>query len=266
MLAPFLLLFVSFAIASQNSTPPQFESLVSSSKFIFKGRVLKLNATTMPENIKATDRTVIVKVEDVIFAPETLDDFTGHEITVLLIKPGSVKAGEVSLFFTNAGLYGRGLAVREVGRIDAGGSADAIRRRVSEVKQRGADQTLRQRLAQAELVIVGTVSLTRPAPEPSRRSAHISEHEPDWGEALIRVESVLKGRPLGADVVVLYPQSVDVMWYWSPKPSKGQRGIWILSREKRPGLQIEGLTALDPLDLQPAEQAERIKRLISGTR
>ena len=265
MLAFFLLLFTGFGIVNQDNTLQQVEDLVGNSKFIFKGRVLKLNATTMPDIVPATDGTVVVKVEEIILAPETLDDFTDQEITVSLIKPGSVRAGEEALFFTNGWLYGRSLAVREVGRTRADGDPVVLRKQVSEVRQRAADQNLQRRLAQAELVVVGTVSLTRPSRGQARR-ARITEHEPDWWEAVIQVESVLKGQPPQPNVIVLYPKSIDVMWYGSPKFVKGQKGVFLLHREQRSDFQVDGFTALDPLDFQPIEQADRVKRLVNNIR
>lgn len=264
MLVFLLLLISGLGMLNQDNAPQRVEDLVGDSKFVFKGRVLKLNATTMPDNVPATDRTVIVKVEEVILAPETLDDFTGREITLLLLKPGSVKAQEQSVFFTNGWFYGSSIAVREVGRTRVVAESTALSDQMSNLKQRMVDQKLERRLATAELVVEGTVSLTRPARQ--LRPTRISEHEPDWWEAVIRVESVLKGEPTQSTVVVLYPKSIDVMWYGTPKFVEGQKGLWLLHREQKPGFPVDGFTALDRLDFQPAAQVERVKRLVTNIR
>jgi hypothetical protein len=40
----------------------------------------------------------------------------------------------------------------------------------------------------------------------------ISEHAPDWQEAVIAVQSVLKGASRAKEIVVRFPGSLDVMW------------------------------------------------------
>jgi hypothetical protein len=259
MLAFFMLLFTSFGMVNQDPSTRQVAELLGNSTFVFKGQVLKVRSTTMPESVAAMDRTVTVKVEEVILAPDTLDDFTGREITVLLLKADSVKAGEHTVFFTNGWFYGSSLAVREVGktRIDQNKLVSA---QVSDMKEKVEDQKVQARIAQADLVVVGTVSEIRPARD-QVRTTRISEHEPDWWEAVIKVESVLKGQPSQRDVVVLYPHSIDVMWYGTPKFSKGQQGVFLLRKEQRSDFPINGFTAPNRLDFQPLRQVDRIKRL-----
>jgi hypothetical protein len=242
------------------------DDLVRQSRFIFYGTVRELNAATIPA-VAAAGRTVIVKIDEVLRAPATLGDFTGQEITVRLSQPGPVRVGQRVVFFTNAWLYGQSIAVLEVGRILPRGDTSGLRRQISDAAQRIADQDLRDRITRAELVVAGKVSATRPAPEPARRRP-ITEHDPDWWEATIEVSSVLKGRAPQPSVTVLFPNSTDVMWMDAPKFRVAQEGVWILQRDQKekgwPVMRIPGYTALDPLDFQPIEQLERIRRLIVG--
>jgi hypothetical protein len=262
MLALLLLLLAGLGGMSQDNATTQADRLLADSKFVFRGTVLKAGGTTMPDSIPASEGTAVVKVDEVLVAPDTLGDFAGREVTVLLLKPRSVKAGESAVFYTNGAVYGRSLAVREVGRTKAEGSDFmALRERLSEAKQRASDLALAERLEQAEVVVSGTVTVVR-TPRAEPRQTHISEHEPEWREAVVRVDSVLKGASVQQrEVIVLYPTSTDIMWYRAPRFVKGQQGIFILRKQVKPELRLNGFTALDPLDFQPAQQLERIKRL-----
>lgn len=244
------------------------EDLVRQSRFIFYGTVKELNATTVPA-VAATSRTAVVKVDEVLYAPTTLGDFTGQEITVRLSQPASVRIGERVVFFTNAWLYGQSIAVLEIGRVLPGGDLSDLRRQISDTEQRIADDSLRGRVASAQLIIAGKVSAVRPTDEHTRRRP-ITEHDPDWYEATVEVASVLKGRAPRPNVTILFPNSTDAAWDDAPKFRVGQEGIWILRRDQRekgwPTMLIAGYTALSPLDFQPTEQSERIRRMIGRLR
>src|SRR5262249_56361932 len=82
-------------------------------RFVFKGTVQKLKAATMRE-ITANDRTVVVRVDEVIQAPESLSHYAGQNITVLLAGKKKFKKGQQAVFFTNGGVYGDSIVVQSV--------------------------------------------------------------------------------------------------------------------------------------------------------
>ncbi len=86
------LIFVAFAsvVWSQGET----EGLVRESKFIFKGTVKRLEATTLA-SVQPNKETAVVSVDEVLTGPDALRGFTGREITVLLKKGESFKAHEI---------------------------------------------------------------------------------------------------------------------------------------------------------------------------
>src|SRR2546423_582301 len=91
------------------------DTLAQQANFIFKGTVLKLKAATMPE-IPLNDSIIIVRVDEMIQAPESLADYAGREITVALEGKKKVQAGEQAIFYTNGWIFGESLAVRSLGQ------------------------------------------------------------------------------------------------------------------------------------------------------
>src|SRR6266404_8865779 len=81
--------------------------------FVFQGTVQKIKAVTMAD-VPISNRTVIVRIDHLIQAPEALRDYAGHEITVQLAPDEKVKAGESYVFYTNGWIFGEGLAVQSI--------------------------------------------------------------------------------------------------------------------------------------------------------
>ena len=88
-------------------------SLRQEASFVFKGTVVKLNATLTPQ-IPKSDRTIVVRVDETIRAPESLAHYNGIEITVQLTGRKKVIKGQQLVFYTNGLLYGETLAVESV--------------------------------------------------------------------------------------------------------------------------------------------------------
>jgi hypothetical protein len=234
------------------------------SQFVAAGVLGSIGATTMPIE-PAVSNAGIFKVEEVLHGPKELRGFNGREITVLFNDPASVRAGESSVLFATSWQYGQSLAVLEVGRMDDKERV-TMRKEIDAAYEALADERLAQRIALAQLVIVGKVTKTNPTPEDIRKRMPISEHAPDWWEAVIARKSVEKGRHEGATITILFPNSVDVAWSQSPKFKPGQEGVWILQRDQQergwPIMRVPGFTALDALDFQPPSQIAHIRSLI----
>lgn len=242
------------------------EDLARRSHYIFQGRIVKLAATT-ESTVTPSSKTAVVRVERVLKAPENLDDFTDRDVTVELATTSGAKRAQRAVFFTTSWVYGESLALVEVGRMPSA-NLDRVRKQIAEAEQAMADDALRARLRRANLVIVGRVVETQEAKPPRRLP--ITEHAPEWAEAVVEVEEVEKGRRPDRRFTVLFPRSTDEMWIDSPKFERGQDGIWILQRNQKergwPLMRVPGLTALDPLDFQPRSELDRIRALLKRPR
>lgn len=229
--------------------------------FIFEGTVVKMGGSTVPI-VPVGKSTVVVHVEEVFRNAGVVTDIGGKDITVQLKEAGSVKEKERAVFFTNVSVYGKSIAVAELGHVAATRETTAtLRAEVNRIVAQLPDEQLQQRIAQADLVVVATVASVRPAPQEEGRAPG-SEHDPEWREASLRIESTEKGQAPGGILVIQFPNSKDIRWFQAPKFHEGQRGIFLLKRIESAELRVSAYTALDPLDFQSTEQLPRVKKLM----
>lgn len=220
------------AMAFAQAPAATVEDLMREAQLVFRGTVVRPGAANLMV-IKAGEDTAVVRVDELIHVPGKLEIYAGQEVTVKLRQPGSMKAGDTAVFFTRSWLYGEHLAVVEVGRTAPGA---AVAAQVAAARRKLADEDLRHRLDGAALVVAGRVVATRPAVFPDKRGdkGKGTEHDPQWQEAVIAVDRVLKGSIQGtageSRAVILYPGSDDVLWFRTPKPQVGWDGVWILER------------------------------------
>ena len=227
---------------------PSEEEMARQASFIFKGKVLKLKASNVAQ-VEARDksRTIIVRVEEIIEAPEAFADFKGQEVTVKLRDGGGerLNVGDHAVFYTNGWIRAENLAVEEVGhRLVEDAGTDSIAES-NEIVGHFSARDMRQRLSSADVVvkgrvhdiripeteelgIVGSSSLEKPA-----RFFPTGEHAPKWREAVIRVAQILKGAHDQKEIVVRFPASPDARWNQAPLFSTGQEGIFILHKTRK---------------------------------
>jgi hypothetical protein len=270
------------------------DELAQKARFIFRGTIQRRNAATM-DSVPVSDRTVVVRVDEILQAPEALAGYLGQEITVQLSGRQKVQEGQQAVFYTNGWLFGDSIAVQSIGHHPVARTRELLLSQpagpTATPRETLAHRDLQKRVAEAETVVTGKVinvripqssSGGRPATaaatesdaavEPSGR---ISEHDPEWREAVIEVEEVEKGRTQTRNVVILFPSSNDVQWYRAPKFEAGQQGVFLLhpraEQAESRGLEAAALSdseeeiyvALDPADFQPTQQLPVVKTLIA---
>jgi hypothetical protein len=97
----------------------------------------------------------------------------------------------------------------------------------------------------------------------------ITEHNPDWQEAVITVDSMIKG-PASARVVVRFPGSLDIAWHRLPKFTAGQTGTFLLHKDTMSGAphammagrQVTAYIAPAATDILSAADAARVRALV----
>lgn len=271
------------------------QSLAKDARFIFKGTVRKLKATA-DSRIPASPRTLVVRVDEVLEAPESLADLAGQEITVQLATAAKLSPGQQAIFYTNGWLFGDSVAVQSV----AHHPLDAARPTLAAIAGPDSDpvtnlrnRDAQSRFDQADVVASGrVVSVSLPTgagPVAARASAAaaamgeataeepLSEHAPLWRDAVVELDSVHKGGQPATRVTVRFPASTDVMWYKAPKLNVGQEGLFMLHKGELDGSQRRGVaraaaapsegvfTALHPADFQPLDQPGGIRHAITAS-
>ena len=248
-------------------------ALVKQSDIIFIGTVTKVGAVAVPE-VPASDRTIVVRVDQVLEKPAAVALTPGDSVTVQTVRPGSLKAGTQATFYTTGWIFGRGVAVREVGH-EPGRSpvvAAVQQQAVARARLDVNDADLKAHIDRAAMVVGGRVQQVRPA-ELGAAPAHprrITEHDPQWQEAIIQVQDGIKGAQAGEQVVVRFPGSHDVAWVGAPKFAEGQEGTFLLHVDSTTGSphamiggrSVPAYTALHQLDVLTRQDAARVRVLI----
>jgi hypothetical protein len=96
---------------------PNAERLAQQARFVFKGKVRKLKASTVA-GLEADDSTAIVTVEEIVHLPQVLVRYAGKDITVRLRAKKKLKVGAEAVFFTNSLRIGENIAVTTVSRCE----------------------------------------------------------------------------------------------------------------------------------------------------
>ena len=205
-------------------------------KFVFKGTVRRTKAANL-KAITDKSRTVIVRVEEVLRAPEALAGYVGQDVTVQLAKFERVKKGQQAIFYTNGWIFGEHLAVRSLGHEKPKSARRGRRAFAAAAAVKPVDPVavarqhdVRECATGAPLVIRGKVIAVGQAE--TGKVQRISEHEPFWMEAIVEVHEVLKGNTRKKRVVVRFPDSEDAHWADAPKFQVGHEGVFMLEADK----------------------------------
>jgi hypothetical protein len=250
---------------------------VQQSNIIFAGTVSQLEATSFADVPKSA-QTIVVRVESVLKKPPAVSLKKGDNVTVEVKDPGAFRPGMEVTFYTDGWIFGSGVAVKELShamspsggkRGGAGGEERAIR----QIEEQISDQEMKQRLASADFVVIARVTDVRKwtAPEVASVPRRVTEHDPDWHDAVIKIESILKGPKLKKHkLVVRFPQCNDVAWVHAPKFEKHQEGIFFLKKDEvsgapialLEGTEVNAYTCLRPGDWLPKSDEARVRSLL----
>lgn len=244
------------AAGAQAAAAKSLKELSREAEFVFRGTILKPGAANL-SIVEPNEKTAVVRVDEVLKAADTLDDFTGREVTVFL-RGRAMKASDQQVFFTKVGLIGESLGVQEIGR--RLGRATDTKARLAAVERQIVEESLVKRLQAADLAIAGRVLSVR-ATYSGEDSGVMAEHDPQWWEAVFEIRAVLQGQVLEATLPVWFPSSRDVMWATVPKPFVGHEGTWLLHRHQtESGRSIFAI--LDAQDLLTPGEAKILEKRV----
>jgi len=253
-------------------------ALVQQSSIIFVGTVSQLGATSFAD-VPKSPQTIVVRVESVLKKPVAVSLKKGDNVTVEAKDPSAFRPGMEATFYTDGWIFGSGVAVKELGHAirpsggRPGGTASSEEKALGQIEGQISDQELKQRMASADYVVIAKVTDVRTWTAPNAASVphRVTEHDPDWHDAVIKIESVLKGPKLKKkELVVRFPQCNDVAWVHAPKFEKNQEGIFFLKKDDisgapvalLEGTEVSAYTCLRPGDWLPKSDAARVRSLL----
>ena len=253
-------------------------ALVQQSTIIFAGTVTQLAATSFPD-VPKSEQTIVVRVDSILKKPPAVSLKKGDNVTVEVKDPGAFQPGLEVTFYTDGWMFGSGVAVKELSHTmrlagrKPGETVRAEETALRQIQQQISDEELKQRLASADFVVIGRVTDVRnwTAPQLASVPHRVTEHDPDWHDAVIKIESVLKGpKPKKNKLVVRFPQCNDVAWAHAPKFEKHEEGIFFLKKDEvsgtpvalLDGIQVNAYTCLRPDDWLPRTEEARVRSLL----
>jgi hypothetical protein len=268
------------SIAAFAQTKSNQATLAEQSSIVFSGTVSQLGAASFA-GVPPSPNTIVVRVDSVLKKPLAISLKKGDNVTVELKDLSAFQQGTQATFYTEGWIFGSGVAVKELGHEFNPGSgtpasgADAAESALVQAQKQISDQDLQNRIASSELVVIGRVTDVHrwTIPKSAASRYHTSEHSADWHEAVLQIDSVLKGtKPKKDKMVVRFPLSRDVAWVNSPKFEKLQRGIFFLKKDQVSGdpraslggYQVDVYTCLKPGDWLPLSDEARVRSLLKN--
>lgn len=264
------------ACAAQAQGPSNQATLAKQSSIVFSGTVSQVGGTSFADVPKSA-QTLVVHVDSVLKKPSAVSLKKGDSVTVEVKDPSAFQEGTQAVFYTDGWIFGSGVAVKELGHEIGPGVSEATKAAVAAEKTHGetqppiSDQELRDRLNAADFVVIGRVTDVHRWTLPKSARYRVTEHDPDWHEAVVEIQSVLKGGKIkGNEIVVRFPQRNDVAWVHTPKFQKNQQGIFCLNRDqvseapttKVGGKQVNVYTCLGHGDSLPMSDEARVRSLL----
>src|ERR1700730_13539916 len=173
-------------------------ALAKQSSIVFSGTVSQLGATSFSDVPKSA-QTVVVRVDSVLKKPFPVSLKRGDKVTVEVKDPSGFQEGTHAIFYTDGWIFGSGVAVKELAHEIRPNDGEATKTASTDEKAYGQtheqnDQELQDRLNSADFVVIGRVTGVHRWTAPKSATPYrVTEHDPDWHEAVLEIKSVLKG-------------------------------------------------------------------------
>jgi hypothetical protein len=253
-------------------------AMVKQSSIVFVGTVGQVAATSFA-GVPKSAQTIVVRVDSVLKKPAAVSLKKGDTVTVEVKDPAAFREGTQATFYTEGWIFGSGIAVKELGHdtppSGGPGAAETNEKTIEQVPSEITDQDLERLMSACDYVVIGRVTAVHPwvIPKSAAPRYRTSEHSANWQEAVLQVQSVLKGPKLKKNkMVVRFPLSRDVAWVSAPKFEAGQQGIFILRRDEVSGASTVSVggykadvyTCLKPGDWLPMSEEARVRSLLKN--
>src|SRR5947208_4402235 len=174
-------------------------TLMGKASIVFSGTVSQLAATSFADVPKSA-QTIVVRVDAILKKPAAVSLKRGDSVTVDAKDASAFQEGTRATYYTDGWIFGSGVAVKELGH-ELGTVAEtapmtSAGKMSGQEKDQISDQELMDRMKTSDFVVVGRVTDVHKWNAPKSKygaPSRVTEHEPDWHEAVVVVQSVLKG-------------------------------------------------------------------------
>lgn len=272
---------VAAGMAIGTTAPAQTESaasLAARSSIVVEASVVRPGASEEPL-LAPSSSTAVIHISRMYAGAEFAGDQTGRTATVFLSRASQLREGDRALFFGEPRFVGKTLTITDhgelvVSQVDGPGLTTGLQAR--------RDLPIRMRLEIATAVFRGVVEKVGPPPvgeraqTPDRDGEPVSEHDPEFQLAMVKVVTRLRGEVAGSVQPILFPGSRDIMWFNGPKLKPGQDLVLLAHRPLPSELgrmstalrafteKSRALVVTQPYDVLPASEEKRVAGLIQS--
>jgi hypothetical protein len=247
--------------------------LMRQSSVIFIGTVSRMRAVSFSK-VPVSERTAIVKVELMLQTPPAIAIKSDQEVTVRLKDPAQFSTGTKAIFYTDGWILGDGIALREVGhkilpRAMTFQVQEQRKKSFMEAKRQLTNKKIQAQIESSDVVALGRVINIRSSAVAAQQRKFITEHDPDWRDAIIKVQDGIKGVVTGDEIVVRFPGSEDVAFFGIPKFKIDEEHMLFLKKDRITGfpkafvgdVQTETYAVEKQLDVLPKKERDRVRQI-----
>jgi len=249
------------------AAPRSLVEWVAGSAFVFRAKVVELEAATEPappdfgdpEHLWNLENMIVVEPVRVSLEPIELSLVAGSHHTVILQTPArELAVGQELYVFGRVFMIGTSVVMVEVGRLESDLPFDRVHQVVHETERYLIDRALTDRMLIADRVIWATVTSVEAGPGP------FSDEGPWWWSATLEPRRTLHG-PVEIDpLVVHFDGSANFCCYDWPKLHVGDQALYLLQPDTITGLPDARFVLANALDQQALTEELRLRSLLAS--
>ncbi len=250
-----------------------FVDIVAKSGAAFVGTVVARPGRTT-DAVPLTRMTAIVRLDSLVAWGSAVDIAPGESITVVLQDTANVQLNTSYAFVGNGVALDTGIVVQETWREAGAQTLVAFRDAHQSATDRAFDRETYDHLPQIALVVWGAITDEGGlALGDSVLRLNRYESAPEWRQAALVPRRVLRGAPslLSQTLRVLYPGSRYSGYALSPRPKRGDLGVYLLHlpgqfpRRLFTGIDTANTFVLfDRLDARPSGDTARVVNVLNA--
>lgn len=259
--------FLSTGLLSLGQSPS-----VTQANIVIDGIVTDIDKASFSA-VPHVPNLVVMKITRVLKDPPAISLGVGDQITAALKDTSTLQVGTELRVQGRLWIVGEGIAVQALSEAPVPPSGEI--ETFAAANSQEHDENISSRAAAADLIIVGRIKDIQKPLVAANTQGPISEHDPQWRDAVIEVQSWIKGSAESSSIVVRFPASKDVAFRDYPKFQVGQESTLFLKTAQNATHMLAAnpipnkikdkpaFLAITKTDVAPAWEAAHIKVLVN---